>query len=115
MTPPQCLVNDLQLEEFQLHQSPPYLTHKAGQSYKDQKLCKEWASVVTEDIMKAFIRAAKMSSSVGEGWLAYNAAASLWNYTHQGLEVDQISVSRQLLPMLKQVDLRRYVNTVVCI
>ena len=100
----QCLINDLHRERTQRH------SHEVDDpSIKETH--SEWVSVVTSDTLKSYVRAAELSSSVGETWLVYNTIASLWNYSHQWLEVDAASTYRQLLPALKMTELRRYVCT----
>ena len=80
----------------------------------NQTSFKEWVSVVSDDIIKALVRAAELGCSLGEPWLVYNAAASLWNYSHDWIEINEgclITTCRQILPIIKQVDLGRYTIT----
>ena len=76
----------------------------------------EWVSVVSDDVIKALLRAAELGCALGEPWLVYNAACSLWNYSHDWAEVSEghlITTFRQLLPFIKQIDLGRYINIIL--
>ena len=76
----------------------------------------EWVSVVSDDIIKGLLRAAELGCALGEPWLVYNAACSLWNYSHDWAEISEghlITTFRQLLPFIKQIDLRRYINIIL--
>ena len=65
--------------------------------------------VLTDDVSNALLRAAKLGFVSHEIWLGYNACCSLWNYSHKVSERYLVEVCRELLPIIKQVDLGRYV------
>lgn len=107
----QCLVHDLQQERVHKAHSSLDTASRGPSNSNHHRAYTEWTAVITDDVLKALIRAAELGSAVGETWLVYNSTASLWNYSHC-LEINEkslISACRQLLPLLKQVDLRRYV------
>ena len=115
------MINDLEQEGLQLYEPPSSsLGYKNGDlSVNDhhQKAIVAWAVVVSEDVEKGFLRAAVLGCAIGEAWLVYNATTHIWNYNHHWLETNKlgklVSVCRQLLPILKQVDLGRYRATVL--
>jgi hypothetical protein len=79
---------------------------------------KEWVSVVSDDIVKSLLHAAELGCALGEPWLVYNAACSLWNYSHDWAEISEghlITTCRQLLPVIKQIDLGRYIIAIVIV
>ena len=104
------MVNKLQKERAR--KAPSSCAVGSGDpSIKDhQKAYSEWAAVIIDDILKALLRAAELGSAVSEVWLVYNAAASLWNYSHW-LAINRgslIAAFRQVLPIFKKVDLKRF-------
>ena len=108
-------MNQLQQAVRPFYPSPSFFAYDSvDQSIKhNQKTFMEWASVVSDDVSNALLRAAELGCALGEQWLVYNAASCLWNYHHDWLEINKgnlIKVCRQLLPIIKQVDLGRYCN-----
>ena len=106
----QCLMNQLQQG---IHSTPSCSTHDPS-IQRNQNAFKEWVSIVCDDVTKALLRAAELGCALGEPWLVYNAACSLWNYSHDWVKINEgslIKVCRQLLPIIKQIDLGRYNST----
>lgn len=105
------MTHDLQQERIHKAHYSLEIVNKGPSNSDHHRAYAEWTAVITDDVLKALVRAAKLGSAVGEARLVYNSAASLWNYSHC-LEISEkslISAYREILPILKQVDLRRYV------
>lgn len=105
----QCLTNRLLQES---HHIPSHSAYE-GVDPSSQDSFKEWVSVVSDDVTKALLRAAELGCALGEPWLVYNAACSLWNYSHDWVEINEghlITTCRQLLPIIKQVNIGRYIS-----
>ena len=104
-------MNRLQQES---HHIPSHSAYEGVDSstQHSQNSFKEWVSVVSDDVIKALLRAAELGCALGEPWLVYNAACSLWNYSHDWVEINEghlITTCRQLLPIIKQIDIGRYI------
>lgn len=112
----QCLMNRLQQG---IQCTPSHSTYESvdPSTQHNQTSFKEWVSIVSEDITKALLRAAELGCALGEPWLVYNAACSLWNYSCDWAKITEgqfITSYRQLLPIIKQADLGRYIIIITC-
>lgn len=97
-----------------IHSTPLCSTHEPS----NQNAFKEWVSVICDDVTNALLRAAELGCALGEPWLVYNAACSLWNYSHDWIEINEgslIKVCKQLLPIMKQIDLGWYIVIITII
>ena len=97
----------------EIHNTPSHSAYEGVASTQhSQNSFKEWVSVVSDDVMKALLRAAELGCALGESWLVYNAACFLWNYSHDWVDINEghlITTCRQLLPIIKQIDIGRYI------
>ena len=71
----------------------------------------DWATTLTNDAHKSFLRAAEIGSQLQDPWLVSNAVVYLWNHhlttLQQGKMTSLVDVFRMLMKCVMKVALKK--------